>query len=402
MSRFRVCVFKPKGRNYYQAQWSDPETGRKKTKSTGQTKKRDAERVAAVIEKELREGSYREQRRVKWADFRERFEIEHVASKREKTQWKIRGTLNLLEELIRPGLLNSLDAAAIGQFAVRLRKSRSEATVRGHLSNVRSMLNWAKRVELIHKVPRIDMPKAARAGGRPVTPEEFERMLGKVPAVMGEQADSWRELLYGLWWSGLRLDEAMQLHWTDDRQLCVDFSGRRPMLRIKPNAHKSGKDCTLPMAPEFAAFLERTPEADRDGFVFNPRPVGKNPRSRDRMRTDTVSKVISRIGRLANVKVAEMMRQGKRRVKYASAHDFRRAFGFRWAMRVMPPTLMLLMRHESIETTMRYYVGRNAEAAADALWDAVAGSKSAAAANTLANTGPNASPADSVATPQAE
>ena len=31
---------------------------------------------------------------------------------------------------------------------------------------------------------------------------------------------------------------------------------------------------------------------------------------------------------------------------------------------------MALMRHESIETTMRYYVGRNANTTADAVWKA--------------------------------
>ena len=36
----------------------------------------------------------------------------------------------------------------------------------------------------------------------------------------------------------------------------------------------------------------------------------------------------------------------------------------------MPQVLMQLMRHESIETTLRYYVGRNAQKAANALWAA--------------------------------
>ena len=35
----------------------------------------------------------------------------------------------------------------------------------------------------------------------------------------------------------------------------------------------------------------------------------------------------------------------------------------------MPQVLMELMRHESIDTTMRYYVGRNAQTTADVLWD---------------------------------
>ncbi len=36
----------------------------------------------------------------------------------------------------------------------------------------------------------------------------------------------------------------------------------------------------------------------------------------------------------------------------------------------MPQVLKELMRHESIETTMKYYVGHNAQLTADALWSA--------------------------------
>jgi hypothetical protein len=51
--------------------------------------------------------------------------------------------------------------------------------------------------------------------------------------------------------------------------------------------------------------------------------------------------------------------------KYASAHDLRRAFGTRWAKRVMPAVLKRLMRHASIDTTMTYYVDIDV---ADELW----------------------------------
>ncbi len=78
------------------------------------------------------------------------------------------------------------------------------------------------------------------------------------------------------------------------------------------------------------------------------------------------------------------------KVKYASAQDFRRSFGERWASRVMPQVLKELMRHESIETTLKYYVGRNAQATAAVLWEA-----HAAAGNTFGNTrdfGPTSPP----------
>jgi hypothetical protein len=36
----------------------------------------------------------------------------------------------------------------------------------------------------------------------------------------------------------------------------------------------------------------------------------------------------------------------------------------------MPAQLMELMRHESIETTLRFYVGTNAQRTNDVIWDA--------------------------------
>lgn len=61
------------------------------------------------------------------------------------------------------------------------------------------------------------------------------------------------------------------------------------------------------------------------------------------------------------------------KVKFASAHDLTRSFGERWSSLVMPNVLKELMRHESIETIMKYYVGQNAQATADILYKAVSG-----------------------------
>jgi hypothetical protein len=63
-------------------------------------------------------------------------------------------------------------------------------------------------------------------------------------------------------------------------------------------------------------------------------------------------------------------------VEAMSAHDFRRSFGTRWARRVMPAVLQRLMRHESIETTMTYYVDLDADELAEELWKAHQGADS--------------------------
>ncbi len=79
-------------------------------------------------------------------------------------------------------------------------------------------------------------------------------------------------------------------------------------------------------------------------------------------------------------------------VKYASAHDFRRAFGVRWAARLMPAQLMELMRHESIETTLRFYVGTDAQRTAEAAWaafDALQRVFTGPLANSFANSAPS-------------
>jgi len=72
-------------------------------------------------------------------------------------------------------------------------------------------------------------------------------------------------------------------------------------------------------------------------------------------------KYVGRIGERAGVVV------DPERGKYASAHDLRRAFDHRRSRQVMPAVLKELMRHSSIETTMTYYVGQNAQATAE-LW----------------------------------
>lgn len=207
--------------------------------------------------------------------------------------------------------------------------------------------------------------------GRPATAEEFDRMLDKVEGIVGEdKAEAWKHFLRGLWWSGLRIGESLTVTWEQWADgLIVDTSGKYVMLRIPASGEKGGKNRLYPVAPEFAEFLLATPEDQRTGFVFNPAPhrVVKH----DRATRETASKTVAKIGKAAGVVVDKKDGESS----YASAHDLRRAFGFRWSRRVMPAVLKELMRHESIETTMKYYVGTQAEATAEMLYQAVYGSE---------------------------
>ena len=106
------------------------------------------------------------------------------------------------------------------------------------------------------------------------------------------------------------------------------------------------------MIPDFAEFLFAVPESDRHGRVFKLNRVDTGARIvSDKM----VSKKLSEIGKKTRVVV------DKHNGKYASAHDFRRAFGTWWAKRVAPAVLQKLMRHSNIKTTMEFYVGLDAD-----------------------------------------
>jgi integrase len=300
-----------------------------------------------------------------------------------KTVESYLSTLNAFENYCAPQLLAEASTAKVTAFARELRlprtvevgkwknrrkktTRRTEASVAKHLRQLKAVLGWAHRQGLINTRPTFDMPKRAsgarRMKGRPITLEEFERMLAATPKVVGEAAaDSWKLLLRGLWVSGLRLSEAMALRWDEGVSgVAVVLSGTKSVLAFDADSQKSGKVELVPLAPEAVELLE--PLQRPTGYVFRPTRQDGEPMARD---THKISKVVSRIGKAATVVV------DPKKGKSASAHDLRRAFGYRWSRKVMPALLKELMRHSSIETTMTYYVGQNAQASAEELWAAL-------------------------------
>lgn len=170
-------------------------------------------------------------------------------------------------------------------------------------------------------LPQFTMPKRAKGAkamrGRPITMEEFERMLSAVPkAIEARPTTAYcidvvsplRFYLRGLWLSGLRLSESLTLRWDDGPDsIVVDFSGRRPMFRIPAEVDKGNKDRVLPMAPEFAELLMRVPERNRRGRVFKL----LTPTGHALSAAYDVSEVGTKIGRAANIVVDERHKGGE-------------------------------------------------------------------------------------------
>lgn len=365
MQEIQVKVTKYADRTNFVMYYVDPVTEKTVTKSTGECTRRQAERVAALWEQQLRSTRPEGDPRMTWKAFREKYEAEKLASMSPKTLEATDTAFNHLENLLNPARLRSLTESTVSMFQAKLRERKvKETSIASYLRHLKAALNWAVSMGLLPSAPKIHMPKRGKGQkvmrGRPITTDEYERMLKEVPTVRPHDAAAWRAYLKGLWLSGLRLEESLILSWEMDAPISVDLSARRPRLRICAEAEKGHRNRLLPITPDFAEFLFTVPESEREGKVFRVDGLFTGRP----MTPKRVSRVVSAIGKKAKVVV------NKGDGKYASAHDFRRAFGTRWARKVMPMVLQKLMRHDSIETTMRYYVDMDADEMAEELWKA--------------------------------
>jgi len=357
----RVLVRQKADRKFLQLYYVDQLTGLDVTKSSRTTDWDDAQRAAARWEEELEQTVAFED--VSWEQFRYIFESEHMAGKSKGARKTMSAAMNHLEEAIgcarRAADINSADISRM-QAAWR-RGGMNPQTLASYLGNLRAAFNWGKRIGYLRRAPEFLLPKrpARHMRGRPLTEAEFKRFMATIDDLYPDVAQGWKQLAKGIWLGGMRLSEAIALDWTQP-PIRVDLEGgRHPRLRFRAEGHKSRRDALCPITPEFAKFLRRWKKTDRQGPVF---PL-LSPKSGRPLRAESrVSEALSGVGKAADIIVNEETG------KYASAHDLRRSFGTRWAMKVKPITLKALMRHKSIETTLKYYVDQDADDVADELW----------------------------------
>lgn len=356
---------------YWQIRYTCPIEKREVRISTKTADEAEAIEQRKKIEAKLRLGIEVTPRRkmtlgasMPWEDFREEYSQLKVSTMRESSQNQTEINIDVCEaimqprtlgEMATPGNLATLQAKLLAGAASK-KKARSPHTVRSYMATLIAALNWAHRP--MHWLPaavEFDLLEADDpAKGRPITGEEFERMLAAVPETLvgaGQTADpaaveSWRQLLRGIWESGLRLSEALALHWEADNWILPHWTPRTGLLLLHIPAHlqKNRKAQDVPTTPAFAKLLESMPS--RKGWIFNPCPR----RGKLRLSVAQVGRIISDIGEKALIKVNEAG-------KPASAHDLRRSFGQRLADAGLPPRdLQVIMRHADFKTTEGYYL----------------------------------------------
>lgn len=262
------------GRKHWYMRYVDPITGKQDAKSTGvrmteKDSKKLANRVAAKREADLREGRYKSPSKTTWEEFRERYEAEKLPGCSGWYRGAMRTVMNRLERF-GVSRLSQIDAGVLGRFVAALRADGvADSTIRTYLKHIRAALAWGHELGIIAEIPKIKLPKMhSKMKGRPITTEEFERMLAATRKMGLHDPAEWRRYLTGLWLSGLRLEESLRLSWEDGTDFAVDLTGRHPMFRIAGPAQKSRRAEVLPMTPDFAEWLLSTAEDERQGRVF--------------------------------------------------------------------------------------------------------------------------------------
>lgn len=371
----KVRIAKPSSRPW-QLRYRDPETNKEVRITTATRDDEEAEELKRQLEAKLLLGIDAKPKRRKgcasmsWDEFRERYTELQLSTLRDKTVAAAESRLDIAERILKPRRLSDVaDSEALHELQAKLLRGdeghgrpRAKYTVRNYMAAVVAALNWASTMGWLSSVPKLKKIKVAKLKhmkGRPLTRAEVKAMLKAVRRVVGsEAAPSWRYLLRTILYSGFRLEEVMNLHWSDRRFIVPEWSdGRQPVLVIPADKQKNETEEAIPMLPAFERLLLSAQEFERFGWVVNPMSLqtklGRRVRHQ-RPDAEWVGRIVSRIGEAAKIVVEPA--KGNRKEKFASSHDLRRTCAERLISAGVPEReVSRVMRHASAETTRKHY-----------------------------------------------
>lgn len=184
----------------YQLYYRDIASGEKIRRSTGTFDPIESERLREQLEAQLRLGLFPTTRP---ALFGPDMLIEEFCSQYDRLHWKA----NNLRDSSRKAALSRIRLVAVAAGALTLgqlnsRDKRelaqgvlqgqnlSEHTVKNYLVTVNAALRWAEGRDWLKNVPRVKLLKTSHlkgAKGRPITTEEFERLLSQLDKIVGQE-----------------------------------------------------------------------------------------------------------------------------------------------------------------------------------------------------------------------
>lgn len=349
-------------KNWY-LRWIKP-NGKPKQVSAGTRIRRDANRIASETEERLIAQNAR--RASDWEPFAQEYRDHHLASKSADMKKQFTTSENrflaFAEDYLESDRLSleEIDEELIQEFTQRLVSEKlSPSSINNYLAGIRGFVRWCNKNRRVPTVvPNFELifiPKQDRSRGRPLLESEIQRLCDAAEQRIGHPYfESWTHFIWGVRFSGLRLEEAITLTWDDTSTICVsDLGSETPMLCFP--VQKGNRSLAMhPILPEFCDFLRRTPYAKRTGHVFNIlTKTGKLSRSKA-----TIGREIQRIGERAEI-VVKIDNNGKKH--FATAHDLRRSFANSGAALLDRESLMSATRHASTDCLETFYLKSDAQ-----------------------------------------
>jgi integrase len=274
-----------------------------------------------------------------WQEFRRKYHETSLAIG--STARVTRNALDRFEKLIRPGKVCNITSETIAKFIAALVQERGKQpgsrmelpTVNKYLRHLRAVLQVAADWEYLPKLPKFRFLKGDKKLPDYMLPEHFAAIYqacrhAKRPESTGYTAcEWWQALIMTAYVTGLRIGELLNLRRDD-----VDLDKSFAIIR-----HTKGKqDAIIGLLPVAVEHMQRLRGFSERFFAWD---------ECQEYLYDEWHAIQDRAG---------IGRQ-------YGFHAIRKAFGTMNAPRISASGLKLLMRHESIETTMRYYVNPLAE-----------------------------------------
>jgi len=330
----KVRVVKPAGRNY-EIRFIDHD-GAAKRITAGSTDeavvKAKVEEIRAklLLGQPVLDQRQRKQARpntggdTMWPVFVDHYKSNVLCHQSDKTQDSVEPMLDVLVRIIgdrsirqvaRKELVNQLkDQLRKGQGS-RSKKPRRTATVNAYLRTLRQLLMYAHHeLGWLESKPRVTLLKEDRknsAKGRPVTADEVEQMVAAAHHICQYNPEEYELLIRGIYYSGLRLDEAMHLTFDDPSQIYLKSTDGSLVIVFPAEMQKNKTEEETATIPDFRQLVKSMTRTT--GFVFRP---SKQDGRRGRPTTQVVGRRLTDIGRAAGITVNQ---QGG----YAGAHSLR-------------------------------------------------------------------------------
>lgn len=267
--KLRVLVRRRGNDRPRQLYYVDQLTGREVTKTATDEDgnptwdDKEAERAAVRWKDEI----LKKTASIDWDEAVRRFLTDGCRTLSEGSVGSYEQSLRLFTTLIgTPRDISAVTPISIDDFAARWRSKnagQSEGTLARHLRAIRRLLRWCERRQIIARAPIVEMPRGSSIPtrkGYSITRKQFDELLALIPK-------TWHVLFEGLWYSGLRLREALRLHWTEG-PVRLDLKGSKTRIHFEVMGHKGRRIERAPVTADFVAFLQKLKK--KSGFVLCP------------------------------------------------------------------------------------------------------------------------------------